>query len=74
MGVLLNVSENLFCKVLPLMKRHVIKCTKYQEIKFFLKKNEFVLSQITIYLEDDNQKPVHFNGETINFSYQKIRI
>ena len=33
-----------------------------------------LLSLITFYLEDDDRKPVDFNGETISFTCQLIKI
>ena len=33
-----------------------------------------VLSHITFYLEDDDYKPIDFNGETINFTCQLLKI
>ena len=36
--------------------------------------NKSVLSHITFYLEDDDHKPVNFNGETIKFTCQLIEI
>ena len=40
----------------------------YQEI------NKPVLNTITFYLEDDNNKEVDFNGETLTFTLQMIKI
>ena len=39
-------------------------------IKLFKKINRSVLSHITFYFEDDDHKPVDFNGETILFICQ----
>ena len=36
--------------------------------------NKSVISHITFYLEDDDPKPVDFNGETIGFTCQLFRI
>ena len=47
---------------------------KEPRIKLFKKSNKPVLSHITFYLEDDDHKPVDFNGETISFTYQLIKI
>ena len=33
-----------------------------------------VLNTITFYLEDDNNEEVDFNGETLNFTLQMIKI
>ena len=47
---------------------------KEPRIIFFKKMNKSVLSHITFYLEDDDHKPVNFNGEAINFTCQLIKI
>ena len=49
------------------------KIYKEPRIKL-LKKNKSVLSHITFYFEDDDHKPVGFNGETISFTCQLIKI
>ena len=36
--------------------------------------NKSVLFHITFYLKDEDHKPVEFNGETINFTYQLNKI
>ena len=38
------------------------------------KKNKSVLNSITFYLEDDNNEEVYFNGETLTFTLQMIKI
>ena len=38
------------------------------------KKNKSVLNTITFYLEDDNNEGVDFNGETLTFTLQMIKI
>ena len=43
-------------------------------VKIFKKINKSVLSQITFFLEDDDHKPVDFNGKTISFTCQLIKI
>ena len=40
----------------------------------FKKINKSVLNTITFYLEDDNNKVVDFNGETLTFTLQMIKI
>ena len=40
----------------------------------YKKINKFVLNTITFYLEDDNNKEIDFNGETLNFTLQMIKI
>ena len=47
---------------------------KEQRIKLFKKVNKSVLSHITFYFEDDDHKAVDFNGETISFTCQLIKI
>ena len=40
----------------------------------YKKINKSVLNTITFYLEDDNNGEVDFNGETLTFTLQKIKI
>ena len=49
------------------------KVYKKSRIKLFKKINLSVLSHITYYLEDDDHKPVDFNGETISFTCQLLK-
>ena len=44
---------------------------KYKEPRIRLLKK---ISKPTFYLEDDDQKPVDFNGDTISFTCQLIKI
>ena len=44
------------------------------ELIHYKKINESVLSTITFYLEDDNNKEVDFNRETLTFTLQMIKI
>ena len=50
------------------------KIYKESRIKLFKKINKSVLSHITFYLVDDDHKPVYFNGETVSFTCQLIKI
>ena len=50
------------------------KIYKEPKVKLFKKINKRVLSHIIFYLEDDDYKPVDFNGETISFTCQLIKI
>ena len=50
------------------------KIYKEPRVKLFKKVNKSVLSHITIYLEDDDYKPVDFHDETISFTCQLIKI
>ena len=51
-------------------------CQIYKEprIKLLEKVNKSILSHIRLYLEDDDYKSVDFNGETISFTFQSIKI
>ena len=40
----------------------------------YKKINKSVLNTITFYLEDDNDEEVNFNGETLTFTLQMIKI
>ena len=40
----------------------------------YKKTNKSVLNTLTFYLEDDNNKVVDFNGETLTFTLQMIKI
>ena len=50
------------------------KIYKEPRLKLFKKINKSVLCHITFYFEDDDYKPVDFNGETISFTSQLIKI
>ena len=50
------------------------KIFKEPRVKLFKKINKSVLSHITFYFEDDDQKPVDFHKETISFTCQLIKI
>ena len=50
------------------------KIYKEPRIKLFKRIIKSVLSHITFYLEDDDHKSVDFNGETINFTCQLVKI
>ena len=50
------------------------KVFKEPRVKLFKKVNKSVLSHITFYFEDDDHKSVDFNGETISFTCQLIKI
>ena len=50
------------------------KLYKEPRIKLFKKINKSVLSHNNFYFEDDDHKPVDFNGETISFTCQMIKI
>ena len=50
------------------------KIYKEPRVKLFKKINKSILSHITFYFEDDDHKTVDFNGETISFTCQLIKI
>ena len=50
------------------------KIYKNPRVKLFKKVNKSVLSHISFYLEDDDHKAVDFNGETVSFTCQLIKI
>ena len=50
------------------------KIYKAPRIKLFKKINKSVLSHITFYFEDDDHKPVDFDGETVSFTCQLIKL
>ena len=50
------------------------KIYKEPKVKLFKKVNKSVLSHITFYVEDDDYKPVDFNGESILFTCQLIKV
>ena len=50
------------------------KLYKEPRVKLFKKINKSVLSHIRFYLEDDDHNEVDFNGETIPFTCQLIKI
>ena len=50
------------------------KIYKEPKVKLLKKINKSILSHITFYFEDDDYKPVDFNGETISFTCQLIKI
>ena len=50
------------------------KIYKEPRVKLFKKIIKSVLSHITFYFEDDDHKAVDFNGETVSFTCQLIKI
>ena len=50
------------------------KIYKEPKVNFFKNINKSVLSHPAFYLENDDHKPVDFNGETISFNCQLIKI
>ena len=62
----------------PILNSFAVSSTpghkRFKEPKQLFKRvNKSVLSHIMFYLEDDDHKPVDFNGETISFTCQIIQ-
>ena len=55
-------------------KPSIHKVFKEPRSKLFKKINKTLLSHITSYLEDDDHKKLHFNGDTICLTFQLIKI
>ena len=62
----------LFSFVLDKLSGYKVFCEP--ETIHYKKINKSVLNTITFYLEDDDYKEVNFNGETLTFTLQKIKI
>ena len=62
----------LFSFVLDKQSGYKVFCEL--ETIHFKKKNKSVLNTITFYLEDDNNEEVNFNGETLTFTLQMVKI
>ena len=65
-------QPNLFSHVLD--KRSGFKVSCEPETIHYKKINKSVLNTITFYLEDDKNEIVNFNGETLTFTLQMIKI
>ena len=63
----------LFSFVLDKPSGYKIFCEP-KTIHFYKKTNKSVLNTISFYLEDDNNEKVDFNGETLTFTLQMIKI
>ena len=73
-GSILNGIREPFLSSFGLSSPTGNKIYKEPRIKLFKRINKSVLSQITLSLEDDDHKPVEFNGETLSFTSQLIKI
>ena len=60
--------------ILALDKYPGQKIYREPRVKFLQRIKKFVLSHSSFYLEDDDHKPVDFNGETISFTCQLIKM
>ena len=71
---IVNGCREPICYSLALSSPPGHKIYKEPKIKLFKKVNKSALSHITFYSEDDDHKSVDFNGETISFTCQLIKI
>ena len=74
MVVLSMVTENQFYTLLFFVHHQVRKYTKNLESFFSKSLKKPILSHILFYLQDDDHKDVDFNGNTINFTCELIKI
>ena len=74
LGSFINGIREPILYSFPLSSPPGYKIYKEPRIKLFKKINKSVLSHITFYFEDDDHKTVDFNGETISFTCQLIKI
>ena len=73
-GSILNGIRQPFLYSFALDQPPGHKIYKEPKVKLFKKVNKSVLSHINFYFEDDDHKPVDFNGERISFTCQLIKI
>ena len=62
----------IFSFVLDKLPGHKVFCEP--ETVHYKKIKKSILNTITFYLEDDNDKEVDFNGETLTFTLKKNKI
>ena len=55
-------------------KRPGYKVFCERETVHYKKRNKSVLNTITFYLEDDDRKKIDFNGETLTFTLQLLKV
>ena len=65
-------QTNLYSFVLDKLTRY--KVFSEPKTVHYKKLNKSVLNTLTFYLEDDNNEEVYFNGETLTFTLQMIKI
>ena len=73
-GSIVNVVREPILYSFALDQPPGYKIYKEPKVKFLKKINKSVLSHITFYFEDDDHKTVDFNGESISFTCQLIKI
>ena len=65
-------EPNLLSFVLNKPSEYKVVCEP--ETIYYKKINKSFLNTITLFLKDDNNKEVDFNGETLTFAIQMIKI
>ena len=73
-GSVVNGIRNPILFSFVLDKKPGYKVFSEPETIHYKKINKYVLNTITFHLEDDNNKVVDFNGETLTFTLQMIKI
>ena len=73
-GSVVNGNRQSILYSFVLDKKPGYKIFSEPETVHYNKINKSVLNTITFYLEDDNNKEVSFNGETLTFTLQMIKI
>ena len=73
-GSILSGVRNRVVFSLILNKAPGYKIYCKPETKHHKEKNKSVLNKTTFYLENDNHEEVNFNGETLTFTLQVIKI
>ena len=73
-GRTVNGEKEHFLYSFSLIKSPARQIWKEARIKLFRKMTKSVLSHITYYLGDDDNKPNDFNGEMISFTCQLSEI
>ena len=73
-GSIVNGTREFLSYSFALDKPSRHKRNKGARMKLFKKIKNSLLSHIKIYLEDEHHKPVDFNGKTISFTYQLVKI
>ena len=73
-GSVVNGIRNPILFSFVLDKKPGYKVFSEHETIHYKKTNKYVLNTINFYLEDDNNEEVDFNGETMTFTLQMIKI
>ena len=73
-GSVVNALRQPILSSFVLDKKPGYKVFSEPETIHYKKINKSVLNNITFYLEDDNNEKVNFNGKTLTFTLQMIKI